>query len=322
VPGSAVPVTLREVGFYLRARISGGLRRALDRHRGAPLVPVASVDEVLAGPDTPHALSRLIIGRSNEERQAAVARYLERLEQHGLSFTRHAFSSFEGQGENFSVDIGSGARLLILIAHHDAVSGSPGANDNAAAVGILLHLLGRLAHTPPARIRVRLLFPAAEELGYLGARAYVSQTPTAGIVGALSLELCGIGDSLVIWDVEEETGFLRRVAGALDRLGRRRDDGYHVVGRIPVFGSDHRAFAAAGLPAYGLSVVPAREADALRRFVLNPRRGVLRLLAHRPPPFDTYHTSRDAFATIDAAACNAVVAALEAIIGEMERDQP
>ncbi len=318
MPGSAVPVTLREVGFYLRARINGGLRRALDRHRGVPPVPVASVDEVLAGPDTPHGLSRLIIGRSNEERQAAVACYLER---RGLSFARHAFSSFEGQGENFSVDIGSGDRLLVLIAHHDAVPGSPGANDNAAAVGILLHLLGRLARTPPPRLRVRLLFPAAEELGYLGARAYVNQTPTAGIVGVLSLELCGIGDSLVIWDVEEETGFLRCVGDALDRLGRRRDDSYHIVGRIPVFGSDHRAFAAAGVPAYGLSVVPAREADALRRFVLSPRRGVLRLLAHRPPPFDTYHTSRDAFATIDPAACDAVVAALEAIIGEMERDR-
>jgi hypothetical protein len=310
-----VPVTLREVKFYLHARIDGALRRALEPHRGAPVAPVASLEEVLAGPDTPLALSRLIVGRSNGERQAAVASYLER---RGLSFARHAFSSFEGQGENFSVDIGSGDRLLVLIAHHDAVPGSPGANDNAAAVGILLHLTGRLARTPPARLRVRLLFPAAEELGYLGARAYVKETATAGIIGVLSLELCGIGDSLVIWDAEEETSFLRRVGDALERLGRRRDESYHIVGRIPVFGSDHRAFAAAGVPAYGLSVVPAREAEALRRFVLSPRRGALRLLARRPPPFDTYHTSRDSFATIDPAACDAVVAALEAIIGAVE----
>jgi Zn-dependent M28 family amino/carboxypeptidase len=312
-------VTLRQLGFYLRARISGGLRRALGHRRGTPVAPVASVDEVLAGPDTPLALSRLIIGRSNQERQAALACYLE---QHGWPFARHAFSTFEGQGENLSLDIGSGDRRLVLIAHHDAIPGSPGANDNAAAVGILLHLRGRLDRRPPRRLQVRLLFTAAEELGYLGSRVYVDAVSTEGIVGVLSLELCGIGDALVVWDAGQESGFLRHVEAALDGLGRRRDDSYHIVGRIPVFGSDHRAFAAAGLPAYGLSAVPASEAEALRHFVLDPRRGALRLLAHRPPPFDTYHTSRDAFATLDPAACNAVVAALEAIIGEVERGQP
>src|SRR5207249_11240973 len=147
--------------------------------------PVASLDEVLDGPDTPLALSRLVVGRSNDERQAAVAWFLER---RGLPFARQPFSSFEGQGENFSVDIGSGDRVLVLIAHHDAVPGSPGANDNAAAVGVLLHLLGRLVRTPPSRLRVRLLFPAAEELGYLGARAYVKEAALAGIIGVLSLE--------------------------------------------------------------------------------------------------------------------------------------
>ena len=316
LPGARLPVALRELGFYLRARLNGGLRRALGPRGGARVAPVASLDEVLEGPDTPLALSRLVVGRSNDERQAAVAHYLER---RGLPFARQAFSSFEGRGENFSVEIGAGDGVLVLIAHHDAVPGSPGANDNAAAVGILLHLWGRLAQAPPSRLRVRLLFPAAEELGYLGARAYVKETALAGISGVLSLELCGIGDSLVIWDAEADTGFLRSVGGALERLGRRRDESYHVVGRIPVFGSDHRAFAAAGIPAYGLTMVPAREAEALRRFVLNPRRGALRHLVRRPPPFDTYHTSGDAFATLDPTACDAVVAALQAIIAEVAR---
>src|SRR5262249_54997652 len=256
------------------------------------------------------------VGRTNPERQFAVADFLRR---RNIRFDRHRFSTFEGEGENFIVDVGSGDRVVVLIAHHDAVPGSPGANDNAAAVGILLHLLGRLGRNPPTRLRVRFLFPAAEELGYLGTRAYVNEISMAGIVGVLSLELCGIGDSLVIWDAEQETGFLGRVRAALGRAGRRRDESYHIVGRIPVFGSDHRAFAAAGLPAYGLSVVPSREAEALRRFVLNPRRGALRLVAHRPPPFDTYHTSRDALSTLEPAACDAVVDGLAAIIASVER---
>jgi hypothetical protein len=141
--------------------------------------------------------------------------------------------------------------------------------------------------------------------------------PLDGIAGVLSLELCGIGDSVAVWDVEEETGFLRRVEGSLEGLGLRRDESYHVVGRIPVFGSDHRAFAAAGIPAYGLSVVPFAEADALRRFALSPVRSALLHAVRRPRPFDTYHTPRDASSTLDARALDLVVRALSAIVADL-----
>jgi aminopeptidase YwaD len=307
-------ITLREVGFYLRGRINTGVSLVLTRSRRSHLRPVASVHDVLGGPDDPLALARLVIGRPNDERQQAVARYLER---RGIGFSRHVFSTFEGRGENFSVEIGSGDRVLVLIAHHDAVPGSPGANDNAAGLGILLHLLGRLSPAPPSGVRVRFLFTAAEELGYLGAREYVKAYPPDGIVGVLSLELCGIGDLVAIWDADGQTGFLDVVTRALERLGRRRGDSYEVVGRIPVFGSDHRAFAGAGVPSYGVTIVPGREAEALRRFVLTPGRTALKLLRRRPPPFDTYHTSGDAYDTLDPAACHAVVAALQAVIAEL-----
>ena len=272
-------------------------------------------DEVLAGPRDPIGLARLLVGRPNAEREAAVAAYLER---RGLTFSRHAFTSAEARGENFQVDAGAGDRILVLAAHHDAVAGSPGANDNAVAVGILLALAERLRRRPPRRLRVRLLFPAAEELGYLGTRLYVQERPLDGIVGVLSLELCGIGDSIVVWDAPDATPFLGAVTAALERLGRRRDESYHVVGNIPVFGSDHRAFAAAGIPAYGLSIVPAREADALREFVLNPVQSPLTRDGRLPAPFDTYHTPGDALDTLDPVASAAVLAALEAVVSELD----
>jgi hypothetical protein len=245
----------------------------------------------------------------------AVARYLE---ARGMSIARHAFVTFEGRGENYAVEVGHGDRVLVLIAHHDAVPGSPGANDNAAAVGILLGLLERLVAAPPSRLRVRLLFTAAEERGYLGARAYTREVSLAGIVGVLSLELCGIGDTLALWDADDPAPFRSAIGAAVEGLGRRPDEGYHVVGRIPVFGSDHRAFAAAGLPAYGLTIVPAAEAEALRNFIFKPVSSVFRHAVRRPPPFDTYHTRRDAGATLQPAALTAVGAALDAIIAELD----
>jgi Zn-dependent M28 family amino/carboxypeptidase len=305
-------VTLRDLGFYVRGRINSGITRMRNTRAGGPPAPPAPLTEALAGSETPLALTALLEGRGNAEREAAVGWYLAR---RGVAIERHRFATFEGSGENLSVDVGSGDRVLVLIAHHDAVPGSPGANDNAAAVGILLHLLPRLV--VPRGFRVRLLFTAAEELGYLGARAYVRETPLDRIAGVLSLELCGIGDSLAVWDASDETDFLRRVTGALGGLGLQRDAGYHVIGRIPVFGSDHRAFAAAGIPAYGLSVVPFAEADALRRFVLSPVRSALLHAVRRPPPFDTYHTSRDASATLDPRALDLVARALTAIVSDI-----
>jgi Zn-dependent M28 family amino/carboxypeptidase len=297
----------------VRGRINSGLSRVLNRRRSqVPLPPPVSLADAAARGDDPLALTALLENRSNAERQAAMAWYLERL---GATVSRHTFSTFEGHGDNLSVDIGRGDRVVVLIAHHDAVPGSPGANDNAGSVGILLHLLPRLQIS--ASLRVRLLFTAAEELGYLGARVYVRETPLRDVAGVLSLELCGIGDSLVVWDVGAESAFLRGVTGSLDGLGLRRDEGYHLVGRIPVFGSDHRAFAAAGIPAYGLSVVPSAQAEPLRRFALSPVRSALLHAVRRPPPFDTYHTRGDASSTLDPRALSLVARALTAIVSDL-----
>lgn len=277
--------------------------------------PPLPLDEVIEASRDPIALARLLAGRTNAERQAAIPAYFER---RGWAFARHGFVAAEGSGENFALDVGAASRILVLAAHHDAVPGSPGANDNAIAVGILLTLAEALADRPPAMLRVRFLFPAAEELGYLGARHYVQDWRLDGIAGVLSLELCGIGDSVVVWDAAEETPFLRAVTTALERLGRRRDESYHVVGHIPVFGSDHRAFAAAGIPAYGLSIVPAREAEALRQFVLNPAQNPFATDGRIPAPFDTYHTPGDALHTLDPGAAAAVLDALEAVVRELD----
>ena len=300
---------VRDVGFFLRGRLGRAIARAVNRNAPPP-APTAPLDEVLRGPVTPLALTRLLEGRDNAARQAAVAGWLE---ARGVPFARHRFATFEGAGENFTVEVGRGERALVLVAHHDAVPKSPGANDNAAAVAILLTLLARWSAREP-RTRVRLLFSACEELGYLGSRAWVREHGVGDVRGVLSLELPGIGDSLAVWDAVAPTPFLKLVCGTLEDLGLRADEGQHVVGRIPVFGSDHRAFAAAGVAgAYGFTSVPAAEADALRQFVFHPLRSVVRASMRRPPPFDTYHTSRDASVTLDGAALERMATALAAL---------
>jgi len=305
---------VRDAVLFLRGQINTQLSQALNARDRTPRIVPPPLAEVIGGERSPMALSRLLEGRSNAEREAAVASYLE---ARGVPFARHPFASSEGSGENFIVEIGSGRRVLLLIAHHDAVPGSPGANDNAAAIGILLTLLERLAASVPPGLRVRLLFTAAEERGYLGARKYARGANLAELAGVLSLELCGIGDTLAVWDAVDQTPFLGRVRAAFDGIGLRRDESYHIAGRIPLFGSDHRAFAPAGVPAYALTVVPAAQAEALRQFIFNPARSAFRFLVKRPAPFDTYHTARDRGSTLEPAALALTLRALEAVVAEV-----
>jgi len=306
-------VTLRDVGLFLRGRLNRSVSRLANARASRTPLSTAPLESVLGRPGSPEELVPLLEGRSNPERQVVLARHLT---ARGIPFRRHAFKTLEGAGENFEVDLGGGDRLLVLIAHHDAVPGSPGANDNAASVGILLQVIDRLASSPPPGLRVRLLFTAAEEIGYLGARAYVSATDLSGVTGVLSLELCGIGDSIALWDAAEETPFLGRVCGALEGIGLRRDEGHHVVGRVPMFGSDHRAFAGI-VPAYGFTMIPRTEAESLRQFVFNAMRTAFRHMIRRPPPFHTYHTRGDNGSTLDPRALDTVVQALQAVVSEL-----
>ena len=234
--------------------------------------------------------SRACSRESNAERESAVARYLG---ARGIPFAVHRFASSEGSGDNFAVDLGAGDRVAPARRASRRGGREPGANDNAAAVGILLNLIERLAASPPPKLRLRFLFTAAEERGYLGARHYAREIDVAELAGVLSLELCGIGDSVVIWDAPDATPFLDTVSSILRNIGLARDEGHHVVGRIPMFGSDHRAFAPLGVPAYGFTLVPSANAEALRQFVFSPVRSAIRHLIRRPVPFDTYHTPRD-----------------------------
>ncbi len=310
---------LRGFECYLRGRLNDRLARLLNRRKIAPSAPLEPRDLLNASHRGPLDYVRLLEGRSNAERQAAVGQWLAARE---FPVRRMPYATFEGRGENFVVDVGGGARTLILIGHHDAVPGSPGANDDASAVAILFTVLERLSNSPPRGLRVRALFTGGEELGYLGARWYVKKTPLDDVLGVLSLELCGIGDSPAIWDAVSPLDggpFLAPLCGVLEELGYRRDENYHVVGRIPVFGSDHRAFAARGIPAFGLTMVPSAEAESLRRFVLNPLRSAFRQLVRRPPPFHTYHTAGDRLETLEGGAMERVSDALCALVRELDR---
>lgn len=85
------------------------------------------------------------------------------------------------------------ARSPVLIgAHYDTVPGTPGADDNATGVAVLLELARYFKRTP-ARSPLRFVAFDLEEYGLLGSRAYVQWLKSQGqrLRLMLSLEMLG-----------------------------------------------------------------------------------------------------------------------------------
>ena len=123
--------------------------------------------------------------------------------QLGLQVSTHPFEAMGGTYHNVVASLlpthrtqGCGDGLppapLILAAHYDTVEGSPGADDNASAVAVLLETARRLRGVDRMR-GVHCIGFCLEEEGFLGSLAYAAELKAAqrDIAGAIVLECVG-----------------------------------------------------------------------------------------------------------------------------------
>lgn len=108
------------------------------------------------------------------------------------------FQAAGRQFYNWSIDLPGqqpDRPLLLVGAHFDTVPGSPGADDNATGIAVLLELARYFADHPP-RSPLRLVGFDLEEMGLQGSRAYAAALRQQGIPlrVMLSLEMLGYCD--------------------------------------------------------------------------------------------------------------------------------
>ncbi|MEM9977247.1 MAG: M28 family peptidase [Cyanobacteria bacterium P01_D01_bin.2] len=115
----------------------------------------------------------------------------EHLGQYGTAITA-IFRDRGHQHQNLCLDLPGQQALppVVIGAHYDTVPGSPGADDNATGVAVLLELARQFFYQP-ARRPVRLVAFDLEEYGLLGSHAYVSALQGQPIHLMLSLEMLG-----------------------------------------------------------------------------------------------------------------------------------
>ncbi len=127
--------------------------------------------------------------------------------QFGLQVSAHPFVAGGGTYRNVVASLLPTRRVrshghdapsapLLLGAHYDTVEGSPGADDNASALAVLLDVARRLRDVERLR-EVQFVGFCLEETGLLGSRAYAAELKAAGrdIAGALVLECVGFASA-------------------------------------------------------------------------------------------------------------------------------
>jgi hypothetical protein len=105
----------------------------------------------------------------------------------------------------------SNDRAVLLVGHYDSVSTGPGASDDGSAVAAILETLRALVAGPPLKNDVIALFSDGEEVGLLGAKAFVDEHPWAKDVGVvLNFDARGTSGPSIMFETSRSNGWLIR----------------------------------------------------------------------------------------------------------------
>lgn len=100
--------------------------------------------------------------------------------------------------ENYLVKIGPDQDPhLLFCAHYDAFPASCGANDNSAAVCILIELAKELKKINT--ISAEFAFFDGEESNHSGSKLFVNELNSNQISAVINLDICGYGDTITIY---------------------------------------------------------------------------------------------------------------------------
>lgn len=194
------------------------------------------------------------IGRrpSGSPADARAAAYIgDAFEDAGYSVTIQPFTRVDGRrSQNViarlpRVDYTSG--YLLVGAHHDTVPRSPGANDNASGVGVMLAVAEAVA---TLGLPVEFVafggeehFPATRRM-LEGSTAYLASKRDLRVIEAmLSIDMVGNGESVIILKREDTDPSMQlelQDVALREGISHRLEDAADI--------SDHATFATAGIP--------------------------------------------------------------------------
>lgn len=159
--------------------------------------------------------------------------------------------------ENIVADLkgSTPGKSVLLVAHYDSVSAGPGASDDGAAVATLLETAKILKSQAPFKRDIVFLFTDGEELGLMGAQAFVDQNPLAKNVGlVLNFEARGTSGPVILFETSDQNAWL------IDNVGKAASHpvanslSYEIYKRLPN-DTDLTVFKRAGYPGLNFAFI-------------------------------------------------------------------
>ncbi|MGH9877267.1 MAG: M20/M25/M40 family metallo-hydrolase, partial [Nitrososphaerales archaeon] len=120
-------------------------------------------------------------------------------------------ATFAGTVQNIFVKLegNSNSKSVLLVSHYDSVPTGPGASDDGAGVASMLESLRALRTEQTLKNDLLFLFTDAEEIGLLGAKAFVDENPLIKNVGVvINLEARGNSGPAIMFETSNENGWL------------------------------------------------------------------------------------------------------------------
>jgi hypothetical protein len=193
------------------------------------------------------------------------------LDAAGLRYTVEEFTGRRAApGRNVIVRTGpANGKQILLSAHYDALEMKDGklvdgVVDNAGSVVAMIEATRRVAGK--TRHPVTLFLTDQEELGLLGARAFITAHGVGDIAAVINADINANGDTLMhgLNNGAQSAFITEAVRELCVQLQRSCLD-------FPEYPpSDDRVFSAAGAPTVSIGHQPKAEAEKLRAFMLNP----------------------------------------------------
>jgi hypothetical protein len=167
---------------------------------------------------------------------------------------------------------------VLFAAHYDSVPSAPGASDNGFGVATLLETARALAAQSRLKNDILFLFSDAEELGLLGAQAFVSEGTDYGDVRvALNFDARGTHGAVTMFDTSPNNGHLIRALGEASPHAIASSFVSKLAQALPN-DTDASVFKRAGIPSYSFAF--ADGVEHYHRFSDVPQAMDPRSLAH------------------------------------------
>jgi len=281
---------------------------------GQPLPPTA----------TPQQLHDQVGAFAQPTQDGRLAILKAQLDAAGLSYTVEEFDGRRpapARGYNVIARTGPATgREILLTAHYDAVvlpggKLADGVVDNAASVVAVIEATKRVAGR--TQHPVRLLLTDQEELGLVGAQAWIKAHSVDNLAAVINADINANGETLMYGlNNGEQSAFM---VTAVQALCAARAMSCLDFPEYPP--SDDRAFSAAGAPTISLGHQPKAEAEKMRAFLLNPPTSAPDP-ASLPAVFTQIHTPNDKLALVEPATLAQAADFIAALVMKLDAELP